>query len=65
MKHIAKYRGIMESEEDLDQEMEDLKHLVDLGFAEPGELKAMHRQRYAVPRREERYLPFSIDPCPG
>ena len=43
----------MESEEDLDQEMEDLKHLVDLGFAEPGELKTLHRQRYAVPRREE------------
>jgi hypothetical protein len=53
MKHIAKYRGLRESEGDHDQEMEDLKQLVDLGFAEPGELKAMHRQKYAVPRREE------------
>ncbi len=43
----------MESEGDHDQEIEDLKHLIDLGFAEPGELKAMHRQKYGTPRREE------------
>jgi hypothetical protein len=56
MKHIAKYRdwrGIQESEEEKDQEMEDLKHLVDLGFVEPAELKDRYRQKYAVPRREE------------
>ena len=53
MKHIAKYRGLRESEGDLDQEIEDLKQLVDLGFAEPGELKAMHRQKYGTSRREE------------
>jgi hypothetical protein len=53
MKHIAKYRGLQESEGDLDQEIEDLKQLVDLGFAEPGELKTMHRQRYGTSRREE------------
>jgi hypothetical protein len=53
MKHIAKYRGLRESEGDLDQEIEDLKHLVDLGFAEPGELKAMNRQKYGTSRREE------------
>lgn len=53
MKHIAKYRGLHESEGDHDQEIEDLKHLVDLGFAEPAELKDLHRQKYSVPRREE------------
>jgi hypothetical protein len=53
MKHIAKYRGLLESEGDQDQEIEDLKQLVDLGFAEPGELKAMHRQKYGTSRREE------------
>lgn len=53
MKHIAKYRGLHESDEMVDQEMDDLKQLVDLGFAEPGELKDRHRQKYAVPRREE------------
>ena len=56
MKHIARYRDfgvVRESIEDHDQEMDDLKHLVDLGFAEPSELKTLHRQRYAVPRREE------------
>ena len=54
MKHIIRYgdwQKLVESEHD--QEMEDLKHLVDLGFAEPGELKAMYRQKYAAPRREE------------
>lgn len=54
MKHIAKYgdlRRVHESEED--QEMEDLKHLVDMGFAEPHELKDRFREKYSVPRREE------------
>jgi hypothetical protein len=52
MKHITKYRDWLQVLES-DQEMEDLERLVDLGFAEPGELKAMRRQKYAIPRREE------------
>ena len=53
MKHIAKYRGLHESEGDHDQEIEDLKQLVDLGFAEPVELKTRISQKYGLPRREE------------
>jgi hypothetical protein len=54
MKHINHYHDwqrVHESEED--QELEDLKHLVDLGFAEPHQVKAMYREKYAVPRRVE------------
>jgi len=53
MKHIAKDRGLMESEGDLDQEMEDLKQLVDIGMVEPDEFNARVKQKYGVSRREE------------
>ena len=53
MKHIIKYRGLHESEGYQDQEIEDLKHLVDLGFVEKTELKTRISQKYGLPRREE------------
>jgi hypothetical protein len=54
MKHITRYKDWTRAfESEGDQEIEDLGRLVDLGLAEPDELKAMHRQKYAVPRREE------------
>ena len=58
MKHIERYqdwKGLHESEEETapDQRLEDLKSLVDLGFAEPHELKAYYKENYAGPRRQE------------
>jgi len=58
MKHIDRYRDwkrLYESEEEAapDQGLEDLKSLVDLGFAEPHELKAYYKENYAGPRRQE------------
>ena len=57
MKHIERYqdwKGLHESEKtDPDQRLEDLKSLVDLGLAEPHELKAYYKENYAEPRRQE------------
>jgi len=58
MKHISHYhdwKRLHESEEEPnpDQGLEDLRSLVDLGFAEPHELKAYYKQNYAEPRRQE------------
>jgi hypothetical protein len=53
MKHIIKYRGILHESEELDQEIEDLKHLVDLGMVDSQELKDRRRQKYGASLRDE------------
>ena len=58
MKHVDSYHNwkrLQESEEETapDQRLEDIRNLVDLGFAEPHELKAYYKENYAEPRRQE------------
>lgn len=56
MKHIIRYgdwKRLIESDSEQDQEMEDVRQLVDLGLVDDAELKSLYRQRYSVPRREE------------
>lgn len=53
MKHITHFNQwsrLHESEED--QELEDIRRLVDLGLADSSELSRHYRERYSLPRRE-------------